>query len=137
MHGADTARSKTTEKFFRGILIQTGETSRKALFMAAQPQHKLGFEWRSEAEVGGLPLVHVALGKNPQGRWMCVRGVVAIGQFAKGVVCISQFGVGIVCISQFSLAAVSVAQFSIALLAVSQFGIFLHGIAQYPLGILS
>jgi predicted Ser/Thr protein kinase len=44
------------------------------------------FEYRSKATLFGLPLVHVALGVDPQtGRGLVAKGIVAIGGRAKGV----------------------------------------------------
>ena len=96
-----------------------------------------GREWRSDIKLLGLPLIHIAFGRDGQNRLLKARGIIAIGQYASGIFCISQFGLGIVCISQFSIAGVSVGQFAIAGFAIAQFGIFLDGIAQCGLRLLS
>jgi len=95
-----------------------------------------GREWRSETNLFGIPLVHVAFGRDSNRKLLKAKGVIAIGQHACGGLCISQFGIGLVCLSQFSIAAVSVAQFAIAGIAVAQFGIFVDGIAQFALRML-
>lgn len=104
----------------------------------AQPQaFIIGREWRSEAQVGGFPLIHIAFGRDANRKLLKARGVIAIGQYAVGGICISQFGIGVVCLSQFSIAGVSVAQFAIAGYALAQFGIVIDGIAQFALRAVS
>lgn len=73
-----------------------------------------GFEWRSKAQVYGLPLVCVAIGRDPETRKLRVaRGVIAIGQFAVGLVTIAQFGVGLLFgFGQLMLGSVVAAQFA-------------------------
>jgi len=54
-----------------------------------------GFEYRSETEWFGWPLVHVALGVNPRtGLPRVARGIIAVGNFAIGLVAIGGFAVG-------------------------------------------
>ena len=92
-----------------------------------------GREWQSETRLFGVPLVHIAFGRDSNRKLLVAKGIIAIGQYAYGGLCISQFGVGFLCISQFSIAALSLAQFTIAGLAIAQFGIFIDGIAQFAL----
>jgi hypothetical protein len=55
-----------------------------------------GFEWRSRGELFGLPLVHVAFGRDPVTKKIRVaKGIVAIGQFGVGLVTFAQVGVGL------------------------------------------
>ena len=53
-----------------------------------------GFEWKSTTEVLGYPFIHIAFGKDANGRRRVARGVIAIGQFGIGLICIAQLGVG-------------------------------------------
>lgn len=85
-----------------------------------------GWEYRSKAEIAGLPLLHIAFKYRPNRMPVVAKGVFAIGQFATGVVCISQFGVGLVSVSQFTIAGLAVAQFGIAWSLIAQVGIYLH-----------
>ncbi len=73
-----------------------------------------GFEWRTKAELFGWPLIHVAIGRDPQTLKLRVaRGVIAVGQFAVGLVTVAQFGVGLLFgFGQFVLGTVVVAQFA-------------------------
>jgi len=73
-----------------------------------------GFEWRTKAEVFGLPLIHVAIGRDPQTlRLRGAKGIIAVGQFAVGLVTVAQFGVGLLFgFGQFVVGSVVVAQFA-------------------------
>jgi hypothetical protein len=89
-----------------------------------------GFEWRTKAEVFGLPLVCVAIGRDPQTRRLRVaRGVIAIGQFAVGLVTVAQFGVGLLFgFGQFVAGSVVVAQFA---------GGLVFGLGQFASGYIA
>ncbi len=84
-----------------------------------------GYEYRSRAEIAGLPLLHVAFKYRPNRTPVVAKGVIAIGQFGYGVVCISQFGVGVVSVSQFTLAGFAVAQFGVAYSLIAQIGVYI------------
>ncbi len=77
---------------------------------AVQGRRAWGFEWRSPAEIFGIPLVHVAVGRDARtGRLRVARGIIAVGQFGFGVVTIAQFGVGLLfgigqCVAGFAAA---------------------------------
>jgi hypothetical protein len=98
-----------------------------------------GYEWRSRAEFRGWPLVHIAWGRDANGRRKVARGVIAIGQFGIGAVTVAQFGVGLVFgFGQFVVAPLAVGQFAFGLLAAGQFGIgLLAGAGQIATGIFS
>ena len=85
-----------------------------------------GFEYKSEATLFGLPLLHISLKYRRARAPVPAKGIIAIGQFAFGVLTISQFGVGLFSISQFTIAGWAVAQFAIAYNLIAQFGIYLH-----------
>lgn len=76
-----------------------------------------GYEWRSETEFLGLPLVHIAIGRNKKtGRLLVARGIIAIGQFGLGLVTITQFGIGFLfCFSQAGLGMISIGQVAIGI----------------------
>jgi len=55
-----------------------------------------GYEWRSEAEIFGWPLIHIAAGRDRKtGQLKVAKGVIAIGQFGIGLITIAQVGVGL------------------------------------------
>jgi hypothetical protein len=90
----------------------------------------------------GYPLIHVAVGKDAQGRRRVAKGVIAIGQFAVGLVTIAQFGVGLLfgfgkfifgftALAQFALALyLGVGQFATGYVAVGQMVLAYYGLAQ-------
>ena len=64
----------------------------------------IGYEYRSQVEIAGLPLVHVAQGVDPvTGRPRIARGIIAIGNIAFGVVALGGFAMGVVSLGGFSL----------------------------------
>ncbi len=83
-----------------------------------------GFEYKSEAKIAGLPLVHVSFKYRPGRGPVPARGIIAIGQFAIGVVTISQFGIGVLSVSQFTIAGFALAQFAIAYSLIAQLGLY-------------
>ena len=107
-----------------------------------------GIDWKSKTTLYGYPLVHIAFGRDQQGRLRVAKGIIAIGQFAIGVITIAQFGVGLLfgfgqfifgltAIAQFAAAiAFGAGQFATGYIAIGQlaFGyyVFAHsGIAKY------
>lgn len=97
-----------------------------------------GFEYKSQAALMGLPLIHVSFKYRPNRRPVPAVGVIAIGQFACGVFTLSQFGVGVVSVSQFTVAGFALAQFAVAYSLVAQMGLFLHeGRGQFVANLLS
>lgn len=85
-----------------------------------------GFEYKSEASLFGLPLLHVCFKYRPNRTPVPAKGIIAIGQFAIGVFTLSQCGIGLFSVSQFTIAGVALAQFALAYNLIAQFGIFLH-----------
>jgi len=98
-----------------------------------------GYEWRSRATYHGWPLLHIAWGRDRNGRLRVARGVVAIGQFGLGAVTVAQFGVGLVFgLGQFVLAPIAVGQLACGLVAAGQVAIgLLAGAGQFATGIFA
>jgi len=89
-----------------------------------------GYEYKSEAMLLGLPLLHISFKYRPNRRPVVAKGVIAIGQFGIGLITIAQFGIGIISISQFAIGAFALAQFALAYSLIAQFGLYLgegHG----------
>src|SRR5215831_2749211 len=86
----------------------------------------VGFEYKSEATLLGVPVLHVSFKYRPNRRPVPAKGIIAIGQFAYGVVTISQFGIGVFSVSQFTIAGFALAQMAIAYSLLAQFGVYLH-----------
>ncbi len=85
-----------------------------------------GFEYKSEASLLGLPLLHISFKFRPNRVPVPAKGVIAIGQFACGIFTVSQFGVGVVSVSQFTIAAYALAQFAFAYSLIAQMGVYIH-----------
>jgi len=85
-----------------------------------------GFEYKSPAEILGLPLIHISFKYRPNRRPVVAKGVIAIGQFACGIITISQFGLGVVSVSQFTIAGFALAQFALAYSLIAQMGLYVH-----------
>ncbi|NLH99135.1 MAG: zinc ribbon domain-containing protein [Chthonomonadales bacterium] len=98
-----------------------------------------GYEYRSRAQIRGWPLVHIAFGRDQNGKRRVARGVIAIGQFGVGAITIAQFGVGLVFgFGQFVVAPLAIGQFALGLLAAGQFGIgVLAGAGQIATGLFA
>jgi len=95
-----------------------------------------GFEYKSEATLFGLPLVHVSFKYRPNRMPVPAKGIISIGQFGMGLINISQFGFGLISISQFTVAGFALAQFGIAYWLIAQFGLYFdQGYGQMVRGI--
>ena len=95
-----------------------------------------GFEWRSRSSLWGLPIVHVAMGRDPSGKLRVARGIVAVGQFAVGFITIAQFGLAYVFgVGQFIAGPVVVAQFALALVfGLGQVASGIAAVGQFAIG---
>jgi len=90
-----------------------------------------GYEYKSEAEILGIPLLHVSFKYRPNRMPVPARGIIAIGQFGFGIVNISQFGIGLFSLAQFTVAGYAVAQFAAAWSCICQIGVYVDtGIGQ-------
>ena len=93
-----------------------------------------GYEWKSRAEILGLPLVHVAIGWNRKtGRLHFAKGIIAIGQFGIGLVTIAQFGIGfLLAMGQFVGGTYAIGQFALGLVfGLGQFATGVRAIGQF------
>ncbi len=95
-----------------------------ALYPAEEKWDGWGFEYKSEANILGLPLLHISFKYRPN-RWpVPAKGIISIGQFGIGFINISQFGVGLISVSQFTIAGFALAQFGIAYSLIAQIGFY-------------
>jgi hypothetical protein len=95
-----------------------------------------GVEWKSQARVLGVPLIHVAFGRDQYGKIRVAKGVIAVGQFAIGLITVAQFGIGILFgFGQFIFGLVALAQFAGALfLGVGQIATGALAVGQFVAG---
>jgi hypothetical protein len=108
-----------------------------------------GRDWQSSTTIWGYPLVHIAYGRNAQGKLRVAKGVIAIGQFAIGLIAIAQFGVGFLFgFGQFVLASsafaqvaiaptISVGQLATGYIALGQMALGYYALGYYALGVYS
>ena len=76
------------------------------------------FEYRSEEEINGWPLIHINLGTHPEtGRPLVAKGVVAIGNIAIGIVSIGAASFGVITLAGIGLGIVSLAGLAIGIVA--------------------
>src|SRR5512136_913618 len=85
-----------------------------------------GFEYKSEADFLGLPLLHVSFKYRPNRVPVVAKGVISIGQFGCGIINISQFAIGVISVSQFTIAGFALAQFAFAWKLIAQIGIYIE-----------
>jgi hypothetical protein len=102
----------------------------------ARPQWKgWGYEWKSPMSVMGIPLIHIAFGRGPNGRLRVAKGVIAIGQFGVGLITIAQFGVGLLfCLGQLALGFATIAQVGLGYAILAQIGVGYYVLAQAGFG---
>lgn len=104
---------------------------------ARLPGKRWGYEWKSQASWFGIPLIHVAIGRDRRGKLRVAKGFIAIGQFAIGAITVAQFGVGIIFgIGQFIVGPLVIAQIAFAaLFGIGQFAVGYYAIGQIALGV--
>ncbi len=76
-----------------------------------------GYEWRSARSWLDVPLVHVAFGRDAQGKVRVARGVIAIGQQAVGVVAVGIVARGVIAVGLVALGLVALGFVSVAAVA--------------------
>jgi hypothetical protein len=91
--------------------------------MIGYPAFYWGYEYRSQAELFGWPLVHIAQGIDPEtGRPRVAKGIIAIGNIAIGGIALGGLAVG-----GFAIGGLGLGLFAIAGVAVG--GVALGGLA--------
>ena len=91
------------------------------------------FEYRSNEDINGLPLIHINIGTDSNtGRPRVAKGVVAIGNIAIGVVSIGVVAFGVVSLAVFGLGVVSLASVAIGIIAL---GVVASGY-EYAVGVV-
>jgi hypothetical protein len=74
-------------------------------------------DYKSKAMLFGLPLVHVATGRDPStGRKRIAKGIIAVGNVAVGALAIGGFAVGGVTVGGVSLRVISIGGLSVGIL---------------------
>ncbi len=106
-----------------------------------------GYEWKSSTTIWGYPLIHIAYGRNPQGKLRVAKGVIAVGQFAIGLIAIAQFGIGflfgfgqfVLALSAFAQVAITptigIGQLATGYIALGQIALGYYALGYYALGV--
>lgn len=77
----------------------------------------LGYEYRSQAQLWGLPLVHIATGLDPRtGRRRVARGIIAIGDAAVGGLAIGGTAFGVIAVGGLAVGLISLAGMAVGVL---------------------
>ena len=76
-----------------------------------------GYEWKSEAEFMGWPLIHIAQGYDENGRPRVAKGVIAIGDIAIGGLAVGGAALGGVTLGGLSLGFFSLGGLAIGIIA--------------------
>jgi hypothetical protein len=94
--------------------------------MMNNPQHTTadqlpsysGFEYRSETEILGWPLVHITKGNDPEtGKQLVSKGVIAFGEIAIGVLAVGGFASGGLAVGGMAVGLIAVGGLAIGLLS--------------------
>lgn len=96
-----------------------------APFPAKEQWDGYGFEYKSDANIFGVPLLHISFKYRPNKTPVPAKGIIAIGQFGIGLINISQFGIGIFSVSQFTISVYALAQFAVAYSLIAQLGLYI------------
>ena len=73
-----------------------------------------GYEYKSETQLFGMPLIHIAQGFDPETRRLRVaKGVIAVGSIAVGLISIGGFSAGLVSVGGFALGGLALGGISI------------------------
>jgi hypothetical protein len=112
---ADTI-AKLLESNVRNVAAKSSAT----VLSSMQPESgEAGFEYRSEWEILGLPVLHIGVGLPKVNRKpRAVRGLIAIGEIPRGLVAIGSAPIGVLAMGAFPIGLVSVGFLSAGMFAV-------------------
>ncbi len=86
-----------------------------------------GYEYRSETELFGLPLIHITRGVDPYtGRRRVSKGIIAIGEVAIGAIAVGGFALGGIAIGGMGIGLVAIGGLALGIIALGavSFGLF-------------
>jgi len=96
-------------------------------------------EYRTKAEILGMPLIHYTYGKCPEtGRRIPAKGFIAVGRLSRGVIAIGHASAGVIAVGQFALGILVLAQFGFGIVGLGQLAVMLLlGIGQVATGYMA
>jgi hypothetical protein len=86
-----------------------------------------GYEYRSESELFGLPLIHITRGRDPHtGRRRVSKGIIAIGEAAIGLIAVGGFALGGIAIGGLGIGLLAVGGLALGVIALGavSFGLY-------------
>ncbi len=100
------------------IRVQLEAVAGVASKLSPEVSRRLSYEYRSQATVFGLPLLHVATGVDPAtGRKRSARGIVAVGSRPRGVIAFGDVAVGVIACGIFGYGLVSISVVAVGVIA--------------------
>jgi len=111
-----------------GKAISHADVKSSAMPKLETSQNESAFEYRSEWELFGVSLVHIAFGLPlTNGRKPSARGYIAIGDSPRGLIAIGSFAIGVIALGAFPLGLVSfgflaIGGFSVGAIAIGLIG---------------
>jgi hypothetical protein len=96
-------------------------------------------EFISHSKVGSMPLVHIAIGRDPRtGKIATAKGFIAIGRKAVGVIAIGQAAAGVIAIGQAATGIVALGQVAVgAFIGIGQLAVGTFALGQAALGVFA
>ena len=92
---AEEIRDEAVKCRYCGEFLAEGASNQRVSMQTSAPAGYWGYEYRSKAEILGLPWVHIAQGVDPTtGRPRVARGIFAMGNIALGVVAVGGISIG-------------------------------------------
>ena len=85
------------------------------------------FEYRSESELFGLPLIHITRGVDPHtGRRRVSKGIIAIGEAAIGLIAVGGFALGGIAIGGMGIGLIAIGGLALGVIALGaiSFGLY-------------
>ena len=99
---------------FCGEWLNKPSSDQSAFPVFSMPQNYWGYEYKTEAELFGLPLIHIAQGFDPKtGAPRIAKGIIAIGNIAIGLFALGGVALGGLTFGGVSLGLVSIGGASI------------------------
>jgi len=76
-----------------------------------------GYEWKTEAQLFGWPLIHIAQGYDENGRPRVAKGVIAVGDIAVGGLALGGAAFGGITLGGFSMGVISIGGMALGVVA--------------------
>ncbi len=126
----DAVRTLAEDEQFVPEVVQEPEVTVITEPEKPSPFH---FEYRSRAEIRGLPLVHINYGLGDYR----ARGVISVGNASTGILAVGILARGLISVGIISLGLLGIGVLSLAVLAVACVGLGLISVAGIAIGVMT